>query len=99
MPYQRAEKRLTEVVTLMTWSDADFIDPHLRRFVRVNVVHARGKSYDLATINCDRQMVPRIRDELRHEYGIAPVVEYAWRDIVEDRVIPESQHSDLDGHS
>ena len=53
----------------------------------MHVVHARSKADDVALIDGNRQMVPVIAQELRHEGRLEVVIEHLRRDVVENRDI------------
>ena len=84
--------------TMMAGSDGDLVDEQLCRLVRMDVMHAGSKPDDLILIDGNRQMMPFVVQELRHERGIERVVEDAWRDISENRVIAGLENSDLRHH-
>ncbi len=87
MLQQRLHDGLANPATAVAWCNTDLIDPQLRRFVGMYVVHARSKADDFALIDGNRQMVPVIAQELRHEGGLEVVVEHLRRDVVENRDI------------
>ena len=89
---------LADPMTMMAWSDGDFVDPEVRGLVRMDVVHTRRESDDLPLIDGNRQMMPFVLKELCHERRIERVVEDAWRDVPEKGVVAGLEHSDLRHH-
>jgi len=81
--------------TMMAGSDGDLVDEQLCRLVGMDVMHAGSKPDDLILIDGNRQMMPFVVQELRHERGIERVVEQVGRDVLEDRAVAGRENSDL----
>ena len=85
------ENSLSDATTLMCWSNAYFVNEHLRRFIRVNVVHARRESDNTSVIDRNGKMVARIAKELFRKARVNASIEHTWRDASKQRSIARSQ--------
>jgi hypothetical protein len=77
----------------------NFVDPQLRRFVRMYVMHARGKSDDLALIERDRQVVSVVTQELGHKPWVHVMIENTRCHVVENRLVPRKKNLDVRSHA
>jgi hypothetical protein len=92
------ENSLSDATTLMCWSDGYFVNEHLRRFIWVNVVHARRESHNTSVIDRNGKMVARIGKELFRKTRVNALIEDAWRDASKRRSIARSQKFDFNRH-
>jgi hypothetical protein len=75
--------------------DADFVDPQLCRLVRMDVVHAGGKSDHLPLIDRYRQVMAGVTEEFARQSWIDRIVEDARRDAGQERLTARIENSRL----
>ena len=80
---ERSNHSLANATPLMTRGHPDLVDPQLRRFIRMDVVHTGGKSDHLPLIDRHGQMMAGIAEELGQMARIDGTIEHIRRDVGE----------------
>lgn len=97
-PDQCIENSPSDATTSVGWSNAYFVNEHLRRFIWMNVVHARRESHNARVIDRNDKMVPRIAEELFREARAEASIEHTWRDASKQRSVARRQKFDFNRH-
>src|SRR5687767_5747130 len=78
--------------------DADFIDPQLRRFVGMDVMHAGGEADNDAVVDRHREVMTLVVDELTSKRRLDRIVEDVVGNAVEYGAVAGTKHSVFERH-
>lgn len=97
MDKQRLHEPRTHSLSLISWRNADFVDPKLRRLVGMHVVYRRGHADDRPSEQGNGEVMPWIGEELRAPTCINVVIKNIRQHVIEQTCFVTTQHPDNHG--